>query len=94
LIFNKFEKEIVFESSVLAPDPARIRIEQKCWIRIRIISIRIHNPGNNTISRIEESHLILADDDGLHSLHDVDPACASLSTDNPVCAGQIHVPET
>jgi hypothetical protein len=41
LISKKFEKEIVFESSVLA----WIRIEQKCWIRIRIKSIRIHNPA-------------------------------------------------
>jgi hypothetical protein len=45
LISNKFEKEIVFESSVLAWIRNRIRIEQKCWIRIRIKSIRIHNPG-------------------------------------------------
>jgi hypothetical protein len=43
LISKKFEKEIFFESSVLAW--IRIRIEQKCWIRIRIKSIRIHNPG-------------------------------------------------
>jgi hypothetical protein len=43
LISKKFEKEIVFESSVLAW--IWIRIEQKCWIRIRIKSIRIHNPG-------------------------------------------------
>jgi hypothetical protein len=43
LISNKFEKEIVFESSVLPW--IRIRIEQKCWIRIRIKSIRIHNPA-------------------------------------------------
>jgi hypothetical protein len=42
LISKKFEKEIVFESSVLAW--IRIRIEQKCWIRIRFKSIRIHNP--------------------------------------------------
>jgi hypothetical protein len=48
---KKFEKEIVFESSVLAWIRIRnrirnwIRIEQKCWIRIRIKSIRIHNPG-------------------------------------------------
>jgi hypothetical protein len=35
LISKKFEKEIVFESSVLAW--IRIRIEQKCWIRIRIL---------------------------------------------------------
>jgi hypothetical protein len=41
LISKKFEKEIAFESSVLA----WIRIEQKCWIRIRNKSIRIHNPG-------------------------------------------------
>jgi hypothetical protein len=41
LISKKFEKEIVFESSVLAW--IRIRIEQKCRIRIRIKSIRIHN---------------------------------------------------
>jgi hypothetical protein len=44
-ISKKFEKEIVFESSVLAWIRIRIRIEQKCWIRIRIKSIRIHNPG-------------------------------------------------
>jgi hypothetical protein len=46
--FKKFEKEIVFESSVLAWIRSRvrirIRIELKCWIRIRIESIRIHNP--------------------------------------------------
>jgi hypothetical protein len=36
-------KKIVFEISVLAL--IRIRIEQKCWIRIRIKSIRIHNPA-------------------------------------------------
>jgi hypothetical protein len=44
LISKKFEKEIVFESSVLAW--IRIRIEQKCWIRIQIRkkSIRIHSP--------------------------------------------------
>jgi hypothetical protein len=41
LISKKFEKEIVFEISVLAW--IRIRIEQKCWIRIK--SIPIHNPG-------------------------------------------------
>jgi hypothetical protein len=35
LILKKFEKEIVFECSVLA------------WIRIRITSIRIHNPEKN-----------------------------------------------
>jgi hypothetical protein len=45
LISNKFEKEIVFESSIFAWIQIRIRIEQKCWIRIRIKSIRIHNPG-------------------------------------------------
>jgi hypothetical protein len=49
LISKKFEKEIVFESSVLAWNRIRnrIRIEQKCWIRIRIRkkSIRIHNPA-------------------------------------------------
>jgi hypothetical protein len=45
LISKKFEKEIVFVSSVLAW--IQIRIEQKCWIRIWICikSIRIHNPG-------------------------------------------------
>jgi hypothetical protein len=41
LISKKLEKEIVFKSSGLAW--IRIRIEQKCWIRIK--SIRIHNPG-------------------------------------------------
>jgi hypothetical protein len=50
LIFKKIEKEIVFESSVLAW--IRIRIEQKCWIRIRIKSIRIHNPVFLVISVI------------------------------------------
>jgi hypothetical protein len=50
LISKKFEKEIVFESPVLAWIRIRFwirsRIEQKCWIRIRITgkSIRIHNP--------------------------------------------------
>jgi hypothetical protein len=46
-ISKKFEKEIVFESYVLAwiRNWIRIRIEQKCWIRIRIESIRIHNPA-------------------------------------------------
>jgi hypothetical protein len=42
LISKKLEKEIVLESSVLAW--IRIRIEQKCWIRIRNKSIRILNP--------------------------------------------------
>jgi hypothetical protein len=46
--FKKFEKEIVFESSVLAW--IRIRIEQKCWIRIRKKSIRIHNSGWKTVT--------------------------------------------
>jgi hypothetical protein len=41
-ISKKFEKEIVFESFVLTW--IWIRIEQKCWIRIRSKSIRIHNP--------------------------------------------------
>jgi hypothetical protein len=49
LISKKFEKEIVFESSVLAwiriRNWIRIQIEQKCWILIRIESIRIHNPA-------------------------------------------------
>jgi hypothetical protein len=38
LISKKFEKEIVFESSVLGwiRNWGQIRIEQKCWIRIRI----------------------------------------------------------
>jgi hypothetical protein len=46
-IFKKFEKEIVFECSVLAWIRfwIRIRIEQNCWMRIRIKSIGIHNPG-------------------------------------------------
>jgi hypothetical protein len=50
LISTKFEKEIVFERSVLAWIRFWIRIEQKCWlrIRIRIKSIRIHNPESNT----------------------------------------------
>jgi hypothetical protein len=49
LISKKFEKEIVFESSVLAWIWIRIRIEQKCWIRIRKKSIRIHNPEKKPI---------------------------------------------
>jgi hypothetical protein len=48
LISKKFEKEIVFQSSVLAWIRNWIRIEQKCWIRIRIKSIRIHNPVFNS----------------------------------------------
>jgi hypothetical protein len=47
LILKKIEKEFVIESSVLAWIRIQIRIEQKCWIRIRIKSIRIHNPENN-----------------------------------------------
>jgi hypothetical protein len=49
LISKKFEKEIVFESSVLAwiRNRIRIRIEQKCWIRIRNKSIRILNPAED-----------------------------------------------
>jgi hypothetical protein len=46
ILIKKFEKEIVFESTVLA---GRIRIEQKCWIRIRIKSIRIHNPARKYV---------------------------------------------
>jgi hypothetical protein len=49
LISKKFEKEIVFESSVLAW--IRIRIEQKCWILILNKSIRILNPGSNQRKR-------------------------------------------
>jgi hypothetical protein len=45
LISKKFEKEIIFESSVLA----WIGIELKCWIRIRMESIRIHNPARNVL---------------------------------------------
>jgi hypothetical protein len=45
LISKKFEKNIVFDSSVLAW--IRKRIAQKCWIRIRIESIRIHNPAKD-----------------------------------------------
>jgi hypothetical protein len=51
LISKIFEKEIFFESSVLAWTRIRIRIrtriELKSWIRIRIRieSIRIHNPA-------------------------------------------------
>jgi hypothetical protein len=49
LISKKFEKEIVFESSVLAWIRIRnwIRIEKKCWIRFRtgFKSNRIHNPA-------------------------------------------------
>jgi hypothetical protein len=43
LISKKCDKEIGFESCVLAW--IRIRIELKCYIRIRIGSIQIHNPG-------------------------------------------------
>jgi hypothetical protein len=45
LISKKFEKEIVFESFDLAWIRNRIRIEQKCWIRILNKSILIHNPA-------------------------------------------------
>jgi hypothetical protein len=50
LIFKKLEKEFFFESSVLAW--IRIRIEQKCWIQIRIKSIRTHNPAVNNHSKL------------------------------------------
>jgi hypothetical protein len=41
------EQIFVFKSSVVDPDSMilLIRIELKCWILIRIESIRIHNPG-------------------------------------------------
>jgi hypothetical protein len=58
MISNKFEKEIVFESSVLAWIWIRIRnwirIELKCWIhiRIRIELIRIHNPVFTPLKRV------------------------------------------
>jgi hypothetical protein len=39
---------MVFESSVLTWIRSRIRIEQKCWIRICNESIRIHNPATYT----------------------------------------------
>jgi hypothetical protein len=46
--FLKNLEKIFFKSSVLAwiwiRIRNRIRIEQKCWIRIRIKWIRIHNP--------------------------------------------------
>jgi hypothetical protein len=45
--FQKNLRKIVFEISFLAwiRNWIRIRIEQKCWIRIRNKSIRIHNPA-------------------------------------------------
>jgi hypothetical protein len=45
--FKQIWEIIVFESSFLAWIRIRnwIRIKQKCWIRIRIESIRIHNPA-------------------------------------------------
>jgi hypothetical protein len=46
LISTKFEKEIVFESAVLA----WIRIEQKCWIRIRI-----NQSGSTTLHFLQEN---------------------------------------
>jgi hypothetical protein len=54
MISKEVEKEIVFKSSVLAwiRNWTRIRIEQKCWIRIRIKSIRIHNPGKSLFLRM------------------------------------------
>jgi hypothetical protein len=55
LISKKFEKEIVFESSVLAW--IRIRIEPKCWIQIRIISIQIHNPAE-FIKKVEPCKIL------------------------------------
>ncbi len=38
-------------------------------------------------------YLVLTDDDGLNGLHDVDAAGPALGADNPICAGQVHVPE-
>jgi hypothetical protein len=59
LISKKVEKEIVFESSVLAwiRNRNRIRIEQKCWIRTRIKSIRIQNPESNNPSWIKDAQI-------------------------------------
>ena len=37
-------------------------------------------------------YLVLADDDSLHGLHDVDAAGPPLGPDDPVCAGEVHVP--
>jgi hypothetical protein len=55
LISKKFENNIVFESSVLAwiRIRNRIQIEQKCWIRIRIKSIQIHNPAAKATNEIQ-----------------------------------------
>jgi hypothetical protein len=46
LKFRKILEKKFLQSSVLALIRIRnrIRIEQKCWIRIRIKWIRIHNP--------------------------------------------------
>jgi hypothetical protein len=63
LISKKFEKEIVFESSVLAwiRIRNRIRIEQKCWIRIRNKSIWIHNPGLFIVKKIRDPNKFIQD---------------------------------
>jgi len=37
-------------------------------------------------------YLVLADDDSLDRLHDVDAAGAPLGPDDPVCGGEVHVP--
>jgi hypothetical protein len=59
-ISKKFQKEIVFESSVLAWIRIRnwIRIEKKWWIRIRSKSIRIHNPYQDTFHDLKKKFLL------------------------------------
>jgi hypothetical protein len=74
LISTKFEKEIVFESSVLA----WIRIEQKCRIRIKLI--RIHNPGNNYWNFFCDSSLVTSSDGSI--LTPTDP-CGGIA-ENPL----------
>jgi hypothetical protein len=46
----------------------RIRIERKCWIRIRIRieSIRIHNPGKNTSVSANKKYTFYNTEMGLH----------------------------
>jgi hypothetical protein len=59
LIFRTYKKMclqffLCGSGSALDPDSKIlwIRIEEKCWIRIRIESIRIHNPGGEGMLRM------------------------------------------
>jgi hypothetical protein len=45
-------KKTIIYKLILLKFVFRIRIEQKCWIRIRSESIRIHNPALNPLPEV------------------------------------------